>query len=180
MDTYQPPFTITSKIIDYISRISEKIANFQYNRVKQTWIWRRRCAMSNKDIIKYFYEVVVSENLLDELHKYISEDCVQRVGEKVYFVGTAGMKQHLLAVKQTYPDYTMKIIRQYTDGDYVISEFIMRGTHKGDFLGITPTNKVLEITGVDIDRVVDGKIVEHGGSTETFETFWTNGLIKPV
>ena len=52
------------------------------------------------------------------------------------------MKQHLLAVKQTYPDYTMKIIRQYTDGDYVISEFIMRGTHKGDFLGITPTNKV--------------------------------------
>ncbi|MBE6951260.1 MAG: ester cyclase, partial [Ruminococcaceae bacterium] len=89
-------------------------------------------------------------------------------------------KQHLLAVKQTYPDYTMKIIRQYTDGDYVISEFIMRGTHKGDFLGITPTNKVLEITGVDIDRVVDGKIVEHGGSTETFETFWTNVLIKPV
>ena len=74
----------------------------------------------------------------------------------------------------------MKIIRQYTDGDYVISEFILRGTHKGDFLGITPTNKVLEITGVDIDRVVDGKIVEHGGSTETFGTFWTNGLIKPV
>ena len=78
------------------------------------------------------------------------------------------------------PDYTLKIIHQYTDGDYVISEFIMRGTHKGDFLGITPTNKVLEITGVDIDRVVDGKIVEHSGSTETFETFWTNGLIKPV
>ena len=136
--------------------------------------------MSNKDIIKYFYEVIVSENLLDELHKYISEDCVQRVGEKAYFIGTEGMKQHLLAIKQTYPDYTLKIIHQYTDGDYVISEFIMRGTHKGDFLGITPTNKVLEITGVDIDRVVNGKIVEHSGSTETFETFWTNGLIKPV
>ena len=25
--------------------------------------------MSNKDIIKYFYEVIVSENLLDELHR---------------------------------------------------------------------------------------------------------------
>ena len=42
--------------------------------------------MSNKDIIKYFCEVGVSENLLDELHKYISEDCVQRVGEKVYLL----------------------------------------------------------------------------------------------
>ena len=56
----------------------------------------------------------------------------------------------------------------------------MRGTHKGDFLGIAPTNKVLEITGVDIDKVIDGKIVEHGGATTTFETFWENGLIKPV
>lgn len=136
--------------------------------------------MSNKETVKYFYEVVVSENLLDELPKYISEDCVQRVGENIYFVGIAGMKQHLLAIKQTYPDYTMKITHQYEDGDYVISEFIMCGTHKGEFLGITPTNKVLEITGVDIDKVVDGKIVEHSGSTETFEAFWQNGLIKPV
>ena len=90
------------------------------------------------------------------------------------------MRQHLVAVKKTYPDYKMKVIRQYVDGDYVISEFVMRGTHKGDFLGIAPTNKVLEITGVDIDKVIDGKIVEHGGATTTFETFWENGLIKPV
>ena len=34
------------------------------------------CMMKNKDIVKYFYEVIVSENLLDELSKYISEDCV--------------------------------------------------------------------------------------------------------
>lgn len=27
--------------------------------------------MSNKDIVKYFYEVVVSENLLNELPQYI-------------------------------------------------------------------------------------------------------------
>mgnify|MGYP002508224720 CR=1 FL=1 len=56
----------------------------------------------------------------------------------------------------------MKIIRQYTADDYVISEFIMRGTHRGDFVGITPTNQVLEITGVDIDKVVDGSLVFVG------------------
>ena len=87
--------------------------------------------MNNKDIVKYFYEVIVSENLLDALPKYISEDCVQRAGEKEIFIGIDGMKQHLLALKKTYPDYTVKIIRQYVADDYVISEFIMRGTHKG-------------------------------------------------
>lgn len=136
--------------------------------------------MNNKDIVKYFYEVIVSENLLDELSKYISEDCVQRAGEKEIFIGIDGMRQHLVALKKTYPDYTMKIIRQYVVDDYVISEFIMKGTHTGIFLGITPTNEVLEITGVDIDRVIDGKIVEHGGATNTFETFYEHHLIKPV
>ena len=61
------------------------------------------------------------------------------------------MKQHLVALKKTYPDYTIKIIRQYVTDDYVISEFILSGTHKGEFIVITPTNKVLEITGVDSD-----------------------------
>lgn len=113
--------------------------------------------MNNKEIIKYFYEVVVSENLLDELPQYISKDCVQKVGENEIFIGIDGMRQHLVAVKKTYPDYTMDIIRQFEDGKTIISEFIMRGTHKGEFIGITPTNKVLEMTGVDIDKVVNGK-----------------------
>ena len=96
------------------------------------------------------------------------------------FIGIDGMRQHLEAVKKTYPDYTMKIIRQYEADDYVISEFFMKGTHVGDFFGITPTNKVLEITGVDIDKIIDGKIVEHGGATNTFETFFEHHLINSV
>ena len=109
--------------------------------------------MDNKKIVKYFYEVIVSENMLDKLSEYISEDCIFRIGEKTTFVGVDGMRQHLMALKKTYPDYTMKILRQYEEDDYVISEYIMRGTHKGEFVGITPTNKILEITGIDIVNI---------------------------
>ena len=136
--------------------------------------------MDHKGIIKYFYEVVVSQNRLEDLFKFISEDCVLRTGEKEILIGVDGMKQHLLVLRETYPDYTMKIVRQYTADDYVISEFVMKGTHKGNFAGITPTNQVLEITGVDIDKVIDERIVEHGGAANTFETFFEHHLIKPV
>lgn len=136
--------------------------------------------MDDKARMKYFYETVVSQNLLDEVPEYIAADCILKIGEKKIPLGTEGMRQHLIEVKKTYPDYSMKIIRQYSDGDYVISEFIMEGTHKGEWLGMKPTNKRLTFTGVDIDRVVDGKMVEHGGAVNTFETLFEAQIIKPV
>ena len=80
--------------------------------------------MEKKDIVKYFYETIVSENLLEELPQFIAEDCVVKVGEQIIPVGIDGMKQHLVDVKKTYPDYTMKILKQYADGDYVISRCV--------------------------------------------------------
>ena len=136
--------------------------------------------MEKKDIVKYFYETIVSENLLEELPQFIAEDCVVKVGEQIIPVGIDGMKQHLVDVKKTYPDYTMKILKQYADGDYVISEFIMEGTHEGEWIGIKPTHKRLSFTGVDIVKVVDGKIAEHGGAVNTFDTLYEENLIKPV
>ena len=136
--------------------------------------------MDNKEIIRYFYEVVVSENSLEELGQYISENCVLKLGDKTIPLGLAGMKQHLIATKKTYPDYTMSITQQYVDGDYVISEFIMKGTHEGEWIGIKPSHKLLSFTGVDIDKVVNGKIVEHGGAVNTFDTLFEQHLIGPV
>ena len=43
--------------------------------------------MEKKDIVKYFYETVVSENLLDEVPHYVSEDCVVKSGETILPVG---------------------------------------------------------------------------------------------
>lgn len=136
--------------------------------------------MSNTERIKYFYEDIVTNNLLEKLPEFISENCVLKIGEKFIPIGIEGMRQHLLDVKKTYPDYSMRIIKQYSVEDYVISEFIMTGTHEGEFVGIKPTHKVLSITGVNIDRVIDGRVVEHGGAANTFDTFLEHHLIAPV
>ncbi len=40
--------------------------------------------MNKKELVKYFYEVIVSENMLDVLAKYISEDCVQKIDKKQF------------------------------------------------------------------------------------------------
>jgi len=136
--------------------------------------------MENKQRMKHFYEYVVSNNLMDELTEYIADNCMVRTGESMIPVGIEGMKHHLMEIRKTYPDLKMTILRQYADGDTVISEFIMEGTHLGLWLGMKPTGKKLRMTGVDIDRLVDGKIVEHGGAVNTFEALFEEGIIKPT
>nr|WP_308743127.1 ester cyclase [uncultured Anaerocolumna sp.] len=136
--------------------------------------------MDIKERIKYFYETITSNHLIDEVPEYVSDDCTIRAGEKIIPVGINGMKQHLIDVRKTYPDLKMTITRQYCDGDYIISEFIMEGTHKGEWLGMKPTGKKISITGVDIDKVLDGKIVEHGGAANTFEALFEAKIIQPA
>ena len=136
--------------------------------------------MKSAERIKYFYETVISENQIERMAEFISPECCVKMGEKLIPVGIEGMKEHIQATKQTYPDYRMKIIKQFCDGDYVISEFIMEGTHKGEWIGIKPTGKRLVFTGVDIDKVIDGLIVEHGGAVNTFETLFEAGMIGAI
>jgi len=136
--------------------------------------------MDNMRKIKHFYEYVTSNNLIDEIPEYIADNCVVRMGDRIFPAGIEGMKQHMIEVRKTYPDLKMIIIRQYNDGDTVISEFIMEGTHLGEWLGMKPTGKKLRMTGVNIDRLVDGKIVEHGGAVNTFEALFEEGIIKPA
>jgi hypothetical protein len=38
----------------------------------------------------------------------------------------------------------------------------------------------MEVTGVNVDRVVDGKIVEHGGAANMFEGLLSIGAIEIV
>ncbi len=132
--------------------------------------------MDNKARVKYFFENVS----VSDFAEYISVDCAVRAGEKVIPVGIDGMKQHFTAVRTTYPDLKMTVTRQYCDGDYVISEFIAEGTHEGEWLGMKPTGKKLTFLGVNVNKVIDGKITEHSGSMNTFETLFEAEIIKPA
>jgi len=47
------------------------------------------------------------------------------------------------------------------EGDKVVARATWRGTHSGNFQGLAPTGKQIAISAVSIDRIKDGKIVEH-------------------
>ena len=60
--------------------------------------------MDNQELIRHFYEVVFSNQLLDELPELVAEDCVLREGEELIPTGIDGMRQNLLWMRQFCPD----------------------------------------------------------------------------
>jgi steroid delta-isomerase-like uncharacterized protein len=120
-------------------------------------------------LFKRFYEDVLGKgeiNLLDEL---VADDVVDHEdalpGQPP---GREGVKFFVKAVRDAFPDIRPAAMGPLlTDGDLEAGYFVMTGTHEGDFLGVPATGKSVEIKGLDIIRVKDGKVTEHWGATDT-------------
>ena len=134
----------------------------------------------NKKVVRRFYEEVVNTGDVSTINRFISPECVETDGIVRVNSGIEGMSEHILGVRKTYPDLHLTIERQIAQGDWVVTQIIARGTHKGNWLGIKPTGKLLEYTGVNVDKVVDGKIVEHGGAANMLEPLLKAGAIQIV
>ena len=75
--------------------------------------------------------------------------------------GVEGQKQLLTAFRTAFPDLHVTSDDILVDGDRIAVRWTARGTHQGELLGIPATGKQVTITGIDILRVADGKIVER-------------------
>jgi predicted ester cyclase len=54
-------------------------------------------------------------------------------------------------------------------GDRVVVRWTATGTHEGDQLGVPATHRQVRMTGIDILRIEDGRIVERWGETNGLE-----------
>ena len=59
-----------------------------------------------------------------------------------------------------FPDFNWSIEDTIAEGDKVVTRFIMRGTHKGEWQGIPPTGNKVETSAIFITSIENGKIVE--------------------
>ena len=88
-------------------------------------------------------------------------------------------REHILAVRRTYPDLHLTIDQQIAEGDLVATCVTMTGTHRGEWPpGAKPTNKPVRMQGVNIDRIREGLIVEHGGAANQMEAFMEIGVLQ--
>ena len=75
-------------------------------------------------------------------------------------------KETFSEAREGFPDLTISIEDVMAEGNRVTARVTMRGTHRGEFQGIAPTGKGVEVRAIDMFRIREGKIVEHWGHAD--------------
>ena len=132
---------------------------------------------NNAIVLRFVMEVQNQHNIrvMDEL---FSPDFIDHSGISAT-PNLEGAKQFFAMFFTAFPDIQVTIHDLCVAGDKVWARKTFHGTHQGEFMGIPPTNKSVEINLIDIHRVVDGKITEHWAVGDMLGLMQQLGAIPP-
>jgi steroid delta-isomerase-like uncharacterized protein len=119
----------------------------------------------NKSIVLSLYNARNQRNLtiLDQI---ISPDFITNVPNNPQPLrGPEGVRQTFAAMQNSFPDLTTVINDQIAEGDKVVIICTSRGTNAVPFMGIPP-GQHLTTVGIDVWRVVNGKINDYFGVSQ--------------
>jgi steroid delta-isomerase-like uncharacterized protein len=131
----------------------------------------------NKQFMRQFVEEAINKKNLDAIDELVAEDFVEHVPFPGQGPGREGLRHVLAIFLSAFPDIRWTLEEQIAEGEKVVSRFTMTGTHRGDFLGIPPTGKSVNIWGVVIDVVRDGKFAESRIIMDTLGLMQQLGMI---
>lgn len=128
----------------------------------------------NKATMRRFLEASIADDL-SAYKDLLAPDFVGHVpgGPK----NSEGFIQHTKFYNLAFTDRSITVDDIVAEGDKVIAQIIWSGTHTGDFQGLPPTGKRIEITAFIIERFQDGKSVEHKSFFDQLTMMRQLGLI---
>lgn len=132
----------------------------------------------NKTIIRQYVEHIENTGNVSDIREFISEDYTEVYEGERYPIGIQGAIDHVLGVRRVFPDLELTIENQISEGEWVVTTYSVTGTFKDEWFGMKPTGKPISFTGVNVDRIREGKIIEHGGAANLFDPLLKAGVIE--
>lgn len=114
----------------------------------------------NKELIRRLFDHFRSHDL-STLEEIRHPDMIYRTPEVGTLQGIDAYREVYKEALDTFPDLEPTLEAVIAEGDKVFSIHRAKGTMRGDYAGIPPTNRPSEILVSDIFHIKDGKVAEH-------------------
>lgn len=127
----------------------------------------------NKAIIQRLYKEVWNKRKLEVLNELVSPShALHGPNFSGSAIGPEAYKLRVSAFYAAFPDIQWTIEDTVAEKEKVVACWTFSGTHKGDYMGVPPTNKKVSVDGVTIHHMADGKIMD------SYSTWDALGLLQ--
>jgi Predicted ester cyclase len=129
----------------------------------------------NKAIVRQFFEEGPSKGDLNAADKLLSPDFEMHT-PLPSSPGIKGIHEVITTCRAAFEHLNVTIEDMVAEGNNVTARFTAHGIHKGDFMGLQATGKPITMTGMEIFRIRDGKIVELWGEANLLGLMYQLGI----
>jgi steroid delta-isomerase-like uncharacterized protein len=132
-------------------------------------------AMSNRELIRKFYQEVWNEGKVHLADKYLSPSHAfvdpNALDEKT---GPAAYKEIVMRFFEAFSGLKFEVQDMVCEKDKVVAAWTISGVHTGEYRGIAATNKKISFDGISIHQIADEKIMDTSSVWDTL------GLMKKI
>jgi steroid delta-isomerase-like uncharacterized protein len=131
---------------------------------------------ANKELVRRYYDEVHNRRNYDRIEELVTPDFKEHDPLPGQAAGREGMKdrERMLAANL---DVRFTVEDIIAEGEKVVVRWRNHGTHIGEFLGIPPTGKEFSVEGINVYRVLDGKLAEGWSVVDVFGQLLQLGVI---
>jgi len=114
-------------------------------------------------VARRIVDEVWAEGRLETIDELIAEDFRGWTPTDGETRGREAFREQVKMYRSAFPNMTMVVDLITSDGEWVTTKWTAHGTHTGELMGMPATGKDATVTGIELDRIVNGKIVEGIG-----------------
>jgi steroid delta-isomerase-like uncharacterized protein len=118
-------------------------------------------SQAHKELFGRLYHSIWNERRLEFIEHVIAD--THAISDPTVAGGAVGPSAYRRQVERFLtglPDLHFEVDDTITEKDKLVVYWTITGTHRGEFLGVPPTNKKVSFTGITINQIRNGKIIE--------------------
>ena len=131
-----------------------------------------------KTLTRRFYDDVIVGGNLDLIDELVHDEFVEHEEFPGLPPGKESIRFFVTTMREAFPDLTTTVEDIIVEDNKVVSRLRFSGTHRGEFGGIPPTGKKIDVQAIDILAYRDGKLIEHWGVTDQMAMMQQLGVIE--
>jgi steroid delta-isomerase-like uncharacterized protein len=137
--------------------------------------------MANEEMAKQFVDEVFNKGNMAFIDEHTAADFVEHTPSPGQEQGVESFKKFVAAWREAMPDLKFTVNEVVSEGDLVAIHVSQSGTLKSAAIfGPGTEGKHIDVSGIDLVRIKDGKMTEHWGYYEEAKMFQQLGLMPEM